>query len=153
MPRRMRRFFTHDDSFFGKEILGGPMLSARALSKEAGAVAIRLLGGEKPGSIRIEPVGYAKPTYDWRELQRWGISESRLPSDSEVYFREPTASDKYRTQILFVGSLMLFQSGMIPGLLHERRRRQLPEGHLRQRIIDWSHASRYSMPGASAATI
>ncbi|WP_334406535.1 hypothetical protein [Bradyrhizobium sp. AZCC 2289] len=47
--------FTHDDSFFGKEILGGPMLSARALSKEAGSAAIRLLGGEKPDSIiRVE---------------------------------------------------------------------------------------------------
>jgi signal transduction histidine kinase len=145
--------FTHDDSFFGREILGGPMLSARVLSKEAGAVAVRLLGGEKPGSIRIEPVGFAKPTYDWRELQRWGISESRLPSDSEVYFREPTAWDKYRTRILFVCALILLQSGMISGLLYERRRRQIAEVQLRQRMTELAHANRYSMAGELAATI
>jgi signal transduction histidine kinase len=145
--------FTHDDSFFGREILGGPMLSARVLSKEAGAVAVRLLGGEKPGSIRIEPVGFAKPTYDWRELQRWGISESRLPSDSEVYFREPTAWDKYRTRILFVCALILLQSGMISGLLYERRRRQIAEVQLRQRMTELAHANRFSMAGELAATI
>ena len=145
--------FTHDDAFFGREIIGGPMLSARALSREAGAVAIRLLGGEKPGSIRIEPVGYAKPAYDWREMQRWGISESRLPSDSEVYFREPTAWDKYRTRILFVCALILLQSGMISGLLYERRRRQIAEVQLRQRMTELAHANRYSMAGELAATI
>jgi signal transduction histidine kinase len=145
--------FTHDDSFLGREILGGPMLSARVLSKEAGAVAVRLLGGEKPGSIRIEPVAFAKPTYDWREVQRWGISESRLPSDSEVYFREPTAWDKYRTQILFVCALILLQGGMISGLLFERRRRQIAEVQLRQRMTELAHANRYSMAGELAATI
>jgi signal transduction histidine kinase len=145
--------FTHDDSFFGREILGGPMLSARELSKKAGSVAMRLLGGEQPGSIRIEPVGYAKPTYDWRELQRWGISESRLPSDSEVYFREPTAWDKYRAQILFVCALVLLQSGMISGLLYERRRRHIAEVQLRQRMTELAHANRYSMAGELAATI
>jgi signal transduction histidine kinase len=145
--------FTHDDSFFGKEIVGGPMLSARVLSKEAGAVAVRLLGGEKPGSIRIEPVGFAKPTYDWRELQRWGISENRLPSDSEVYFRESTAWDKYRTQILIVCALVLLQSGMISGLLYERRRRQIAEVHLRQRMTELARANRHSMAGELAATI
>ena len=137
--------FTHDDSFFGREILGGPMLSARVLSKEAGAVAVRLLGGEKPDSIRVEPVGFAKPTYDWRELRRWGISESRLPSDSEVYFREPTAWDKYRAEILFVCALILLQGGMISGLLYERRRRQIAEVQLRQRMTELAHANRYSM--------
>ncbi len=145
--------FTHDDSFFGREILGGPMLSARVLSKEAGAVAVRLLAGEKPGSIRIEPVGFAKPTYDWRELQRWGISESHLPSDSEIYFREPTAWDKYRTQILFVCALILLQSGMISGLLYERRRRHTAEVQLRQRMTELARANRYSIAGELAATI
>jgi signal transduction histidine kinase/ABC-type uncharacterized transport system substrate-binding protein len=145
--------FTHDDSFFGREILGGPMLSARELSKEAGAVAVHLLGGEKPDSIRVEPVGFAKPTYDWRELRRWGISESRLPSDSEVYFREPTAWDKYRAEILFVCALILLQGGMISGLLYERRRRQIAEVQLRQRMTELAHANRYSMAGELAATI
>lgn len=145
--------FTHDDSFFGREIVGGPMLSARVLGKEAGAVAVRLLGGEKPDGIRIEPVGYAKPIYDWRELQRWGISESRLPPDSEVYFREPTAWNKYRTQILIVCMLILLQSVMISVLLYEHRRRRIVEVQLGQRMTELAHANRYSLAGELAATI
>ena len=109
--------FTHDDAFFGREVVGGPMLSAHVLSVEVGAVAVRMLGGEKPDGIKIEPVGFAAPKYDWRELQRWGISESRLPPGSVIYFREPTAWDKYRWQILAGSALILFQGAMIFSLL------------------------------------
>ena len=83
--------FTHDDAFFGREINGGPMHSALAGGRTAAAVAIRILGGEKAGDIKTPPADYAAPKYDWRELQRWGIGERRLPSASEVHFREPDA--------------------------------------------------------------
>jgi signal transduction histidine kinase len=145
--------FTHDNAFFGREIIGGPMLSALVLSKEAGAVAVRMLGGEKPSSIKIEPVGYAKPMYDWRELRRWGIIESHLPSDSEVYFREPTAWDQYRSQILLVCAVILLQGALISVLLYERRRRQNAEVQSRQRSAELAHINRYSMAGELTTTI
>ena len=44
--------FTHDDAFFGQEIIGGPMFSALDLSRKATAVAMRILGGEKAGDIK-----------------------------------------------------------------------------------------------------
>jgi signal transduction histidine kinase len=145
--------FTHDDSFFGEEIVGGPMLSARMLSKQAASVAVRLLTGEKPDSISTEPVGFTKPIYDWRELRRWGISERSLPSDSEVYFREPTAWDKYRTQLLLIFAVLLLQSGLISGLLLERRRRLHAEVESRQRSAELAHMNRFSMAGELTATI
>ena len=49
---------------------------------------IRILGGEKPADIKVQPIGFASPKYDWREMQRWGISESNLPAGSEILFRE-----------------------------------------------------------------
>ena len=145
--------FTHDDAFFGREVVGGPMLSALVLSKAAGEVAVRMLGGDRPGSIKIEPIGFAAPKYDWRELQRWGISESRLPSDSEVYFREPTAWDKYRSQILLVCAVILMQAALITGLLHERRRRQLAEVQSRQRVSELARVNRLSTAGELTASI
>ena len=145
--------FTVDDAIFGREVVGGPMLSVRALSKEAGTVAVRILGGEKPDNIKIEPIGFAAPKYDWRELQRWGISESRLPSGSEVLFREPSALEKYRWQIVLIAALILLQGGMISGLLHERRRRQIAEVQLRQRMTELAHSNRYSLAGELAAAI
>jgi len=70
--------FTHDDAFFGQEIIGGPMFSALDLSRKATAVAMRILGGEKAGDIKTAVNNFVAPKYDWRELQRWNISESRL---------------------------------------------------------------------------
>lgn len=145
--------FTHDDAFFGREVVGGPMLSAHALSKEAGAVAVRMLNGEKPAGIKVEPIGLSAPKYDWRELQRWGISESRLPSSSEVYFREPTAWKRYRSQILAAGALILFQGAMISGLLYERRRRQYAEVQSQQRLAELARANRFATAGELTASI
>ena len=145
--------FTHDDAFFGSEVVGGPMLSALVLGKEAGAVAMRILGGEKAGSIKIDPVGFAAPKYDWRELQRWGISESRLPSDSEVYYRDPTAWDKYRSLILLAFALILFQGALISGLLYERHRRQFAEVQSRQHLAELARANRFATAGELTASI
>jgi signal transduction histidine kinase len=145
--------FTHDDAFFRREVVGGPMLSALAFNKEAAAVAVRILGGEQAGAIKIRPIGFAAPKYDWRELQRWGISESRLPPDSEVYYRDPTAWDKYRPQILSALALMLFQGAMISGLLYERRRRQFAEIESRQRLAELARANRFATAGELTASI
>ena len=60
-------------------------------------------------------------------MQRWGISESRLPPGSEIYFREPTAWEQYRVQILAILAVLLVQSGLIGWLIFEHRRRHLAE--------------------------
>ena len=145
--------FTHDDAFFGRGVVGGPMLSGLALSKEAGAVAARILGGEKAGAIKIKPIEFAPPKYDWRELQRWGISESRLPPESQIYYREPSVWEKYRWQIALVWAVILMQGALISGLLHQHRRRQFVEVQLRQRLVELAHSNRYSLAGELAANI
>ena len=145
--------FTHDDAFFGREIIGGPMHSALEGSRAAAAVAIRILNGEKAGDIKTPPTNYAAPKYDWRELQRWGISESRLPPGSEIYFREPTAWDKYRWQALAVLALILLQGATISGLLFERRRRQFAEVQSRQRMSALARANRFATAGELTASI
>jgi signal transduction histidine kinase len=145
--------FTHDDAFFGREVVGGPMQSASVSSVEAGAVAVRMLGGEKPNSIKVQPIGFATPKYDWRQLQRWGISESRLPSGSVIYFREPTAWDAYRWQILAGLALILFQGAMIFGLLFEHRRRRFAEVQSRQRMSALARANRFATAGELTASI
>ena len=60
-------------------------------------------------------------------MQRWGISRSRLPLGSQILFREPTAWEKYRWQIVLAGIVFLAQTGLIAGLLHEHRRRRAAE--------------------------
>jgi Signal transduction histidine kinase regulating C4-dicarboxylate transport system len=145
--------FTHDHAFFGRDIVGGPMMSALVLGKQAAAVAVRLLNGDKADSIKVEPIGFAAPQYDWRELHRWGIGETHLPPNSEVDFRRPSAWDQYRSQIILVLAIVLAQAALISGLFHERRRRQFAEVQVRQRLAELARANRYSLAGELAATI
>ena len=119
--------FSYDNSFFGNEIVGGPLVSVLEVSRQTAAVAVRILGGEKAGDIEVPPVGFARPKFDWREMQRWGISESLLPAKSEVRFREPTVWDQYHRQIVMIGTVLLLQTALIGVLLHENHRRRRAE--------------------------
>src|SRR4029079_18223745 len=63
----------------GRGIVGGPLLSTDDLSRTTAQVALRVLAGESPGSIKTPRQRTGQPTYDARELQRWKIAERRLP--------------------------------------------------------------------------
>ena len=115
--------FSHNDAFFGRAIVGGPMHSVSEGSRLTASVAIRILGGERAGDIKVPATGFAAPKFDWREMQRWGISESRLMAGSEIYFRELAVWDQYRAQILTVCAVILLQSALISWLLYQWRRR------------------------------
>lgn len=145
--------FTHDDAFFGREIVGGPMHSASNGSRRAVSVAMRILDGEKPGDIKTFPSEFEAPKYDWRELQRWGISEGLLPGDSSVYFRVPTPWERYRWQIALVGVVVLVQAFLITALLHQHRRRYIAEVDARQRMAELAHVNRYSTAGELTSSI
>ena len=119
--------FSYHDTFFGLGIVGGPMHSLVEGSRGTAAVAIRILSGEKASDIKIPATGFATPKFDWREMQRWGISERRLPPGSEIHFRNPTAWDQYRAQILLVCAVVLVQSALIAWLIYTRRKRRRSE--------------------------
>jgi C4-dicarboxylate-specific signal transduction histidine kinase len=61
---------------------------------------------------------------DWRELERWGLSEARLPPGTEVLFREPTPWQRYRAVVLLTCGVIAAESLLIGLLLLERRRRK-----------------------------
>jgi len=145
--------FSYDDGFFGREIVGGPMYSVEEISRLTATVAVRLLGGERPTDVRPAAVRFAAAKFDWRQLHRWGISESRLPPGSEVLFRESSIWERYRWQMLMIMAVILVQAGLISGLLHERRRRRFAEIESRQRLAELAHANRYSAVGELTTSI
>ena len=70
--------FSWIDLDFGQGIVGGPLVPLVDVARQVSRVAHRILSGEAPSKIGIQPVGFGIPKYDWRELRRWHISESRL---------------------------------------------------------------------------
>ena len=145
--------FSYDESFFGSAIVGGPLLLVADSSRQTAAVAVRILGGEKPGEIKTPPVQFASPVFDWREMQRWGISESRLPAGSEILFRSPTAWEQYRWQVLFIVAVILTQTLLIMGLLYEHQRRRRAEVQSLQRMAELAHLNCVATAGELSASI
>ena len=84
----------------GAGIVGGTLMSIDDLSRDTADVAVRLLNGASPSSIRRPPQLPGQPIFDWRELQRWGIPESRLPPGSVVRYRPPSVWREYRGTVL-----------------------------------------------------
>ena len=145
--------FSYDESFFGSAIVGGPLLLVADSSRRTAAVAVRILGGEKPGEIKTPPVQFAGPVFDWREMRRWGISESRLPAGSEIRFRPATAWEQYRWQVLIIAAVILTQTLLIMGLLYEHQRRRRAEVQSMQRMTELAHLNRVATAGELSASI
>jgi len=145
--------FSYDGSFFGEAIVGGPMHSVQQLSQSTADVAVRILNGEKPGDIKTPPSPFAAPIFDWRQLQRWGISDSNLPAGSTLYFRELTGWERYSWQIALTAAVILAQAAFISALLHANRRRQFAEMQSRERLTELARVVRFSTAGELTASI
>ncbi|MGZ9261733.1 MAG: sensor histidine kinase [Candidatus Binatia bacterium] len=118
------------DSTVGSGAVGGAMASIEAFGKRAGELANLVLSGSDINSLPFEIRADAVPLFDWRALQRWGISESRLPPDSIVRFRPASFWSEHRWVIL--GALVIFalQAALILGLLVQRRRRRQADAEI-----------------------
>jgi signal transduction histidine kinase len=144
--------FGYADVNFGHGLVGGPHLSTQEIGRQAATAATRILNGEIPASIKTPALGLQAPVYDWRELQRWNISDSNLPPGSSVHFREPTAWERYRWSLAVVCMALALQGIMITWLLIERHGRQSAEVDARNRLAEVIHLNRSAEAGALSAS-
>ena len=70
--------------------------------------------------------------FDWRQLQRWSISEQLLPPGSIIRFKETTYWEQHQRIIITALSLCLLEALLIVALLAQLRRRRLAEATLRE---------------------
>jgi signal transduction histidine kinase len=145
--------FSFDDAFFGGETVGGPMTSVSDGARKTSEVVVSILGGEKPADIHTPPLAYGPPKFDWRQVQRWGISEQRLPPNSEIFFREPPVWHTYRWQIALICAVIIFQALLISRLLYERRLRRYAEAQSRHRMSELARVNRFATAGELTAMI
>ena len=108
----------------------------RRRSRRAGAARPRR---RKPSDLPIATGGSLRPIFDWRQLQRWGVSEDDLPPGSEIRNRVLTIWEAYPSEIAAIAVMVFLQSGLIGTLLYERRRRRRAEVEERQRMAELVH--------------
>jgi signal transduction histidine kinase len=142
--------FGTEEEQLGHGIIGGSLTSGRALGVETARLAARILRGEPPGGIAPPVIGAGPPIFDWRQLQRWRVSERQLPPGSVVRFREPTLWQRYRWYVLGSLGIMMAQAATILGLVLQRARRHAAEAsahELAGRLITAQEEERRRLAG------
>ena len=112
--------FGVSDTYIGRGIVGGKLVSFEEQGKIASRDAVEILRGKAPQDI---PIVTGPPVYqfDWRELQRWNMEESRLPPGSTVLFRQPTLWEQHKRTVLTVLLVVAFLALLTIYLLFERQ--------------------------------
>jgi len=108
-----RPIIADGETRIGAGAIGGFVLSPGEIGRDAGRLITRILDGENASNIPVTTGAALKPMFDWRQLQRWNISESMLPAGSEVRFRPLGMWEQYSAPILAACAALLFQATLI----------------------------------------
>jgi len=127
--------YGHFRTYLGRGIVGGRVVDFGAEGEKAARLALRVLAGDKPGSIAL-PVTSENPyVFDWRQLRRWGLEEGALPPGSVVVYKQPSYWELYRWRIIGVISLCIVEALLVVGLLVERANRRRAAERFRQAVV------------------
>ena len=69
---------------------------------------------------------------NWHALKKWHVSESRIPREATVRYRDPTLWEQHRNLILATAAIFGLQLMLIMGLIVQRSRLKRIEGSLRE---------------------
>lgn len=120
------------DTYLGHGIVGGSIVTFQTVGRTAAQTAIRILNGQQPQDAVRGAVHTPTPMFDWQQLQRWNISESKLPTCAEILFRKPTPWEQHKWAILGGTALCVFEAGLIAVLILQLRRRRRAEALARE---------------------
>ena len=141
------------DTFIGAGIVGGSMPNFAAMGRQAGRLVNDRLAGGAPAAPRLPEIVPNAVNVDWRQIRRWDIDPSAIPTDAIVSFKPPTLLEEHATATVVATVVFLLQAGLIAGLLFERRRRRRMELAVQQQRFELAHASRLAVAGELTGAI
>lgn len=110
----------------GRGILGGRLVQLGEIGREMATTAREILH-KRPTDVAWKLIEMSAPTYDWRELQAWGIEPKRLPPGSVIRFKPPTVWEMYSGWITLTALIIAAQVALIVSLVLQHRHRQRAE--------------------------
>jgi PAS domain S-box-containing protein len=119
-------------SYIGHGLVGGRMLDYEDVAAKTAEDASRALRREQTPDPQFAVDSTSRIIVDWRELQRWNISGSRLPPGTVVLFKETSLLDRYRWYIFGIVTVFLCEAILILGLVIQGTRRKRAEEALRE---------------------
>ncbi len=140
------------DTYLGRGIVGGNLLSAENQGKRYAEIVEKMLKGEPLTNLKFK--GRANQMmFDWRQLKRWSIDEDRLPEGSIVSYREASVWGDHKWTIVGVGAIIFAQAFALVGLTIQHRRRRLAEEEAQRLRDERAHISRVLTMGEIAASL
>jgi signal transduction histidine kinase len=141
------------DAYLGLGIVGGYIDLREDSGIAAADLALEILAGKDPRAITPRPSNALTFRVDARQLRRWQLSGMRLPAGTITYFKEPTAWEQYRWQIMLIAAALLIQTTLIVGLFYQFRRRRKAEAVSRSAMGKLAHMNRVATAGEMTASI
>jgi PAS domain S-box-containing protein len=121
--------FSFADVDLGHGEVGGFVSSFEKEGKIVGDLAVKIIGGAKPGDLPITN-GVNLYAFDWRALRRWGLEHSNLPPGSIVVNAEPSLWQQVKRYVIPGIIVLLAQTVVIFALIWQRARRRKTEAEL-----------------------
>ncbi|MEE8399565.1 MAG: hypothetical protein V3S89_11215, partial [Desulfobacterales bacterium] len=113
------------DMYYGYGIVGGKLLNSRTHGRIAAEKVLRVIDGEKPSHLPVISTSTNPYMFDYRQLERWKISVSDLPSSSTIINRPFSFYEEYRRSIwIVIGVFAFLVSTIVILTMNFFRRRQ-----------------------------
>jgi PAS domain S-box-containing protein len=120
------------ETYVGHGVVGGSIVTFEEIGQKSAQVGLRILAGESVQAAAQSEAYRPMPMFDWRQLQRWKISEQQLPPGSIIRFKETTFWEQYHWIIVVALSVCILELLLIAALFAQLRRRRLAEASLRE---------------------
>ena len=116
----------------GYGAVGGMLLGGREEGRLAGKIALRVLTGTDPASIPVEMKSPTRPMFDYRQLARFKIPESALPTGS-IIINRPSSFYQVNKSLVWGTSGVVLALGLVITVLSiSITRRRRAESSLRE---------------------
>ncbi|HUA37326.1 MAG TPA: PAS domain S-box protein [Candidatus Sulfopaludibacter sp.] len=122
--------FSYSGFFVGYGVAGGMSLNRLTLNSEIASQITAVIRAGNASAVPLLKDHSSRFVFDWRQIQKFGMSGERLPSSSEGRFRPPTLWQAYHTIVIIVLTALAVQTALILALLWQRRRMRQTEEDL-----------------------
>jgi len=114
------------DTAFDDGAFGGYVSSQAMVGIECGKAAIKILNGQNPNSIQVNPENLRRYVFDWRELKKRGLEDSELiPANSIIFHRESSFIEDHKWLLAGILLFIIFQTLLIVNLVRLNRKQKL----------------------------
>ncbi|MEA2103924.1 MAG: ABC transporter substrate binding protein [Candidatus Cloacimonadota bacterium] len=121
------------DMQLGLGIVGGILTSGFQQGKTAADLALRILNGEDAEKIPVVAESPNVPMFDYDQLTKFRIPESRLPKASTIINKPVTFYSSYKILIWSVLTIIFILIGFIIALIYNNFRRKKAENLLKRK--------------------